>query len=146
MAIGIDSAGHAREDSFAADLAAIAKIDAVPMILDVACQTTGLRFAAVARVTEDRWIACAVRDGIALGLEPGGELLVETTICNEVRGSGQLVVIDNVTEDMAFREHPTPKMYGFQSYISVPIHRPNGRFFGPCVHWISSRLRSKPHK
>jgi signal transduction histidine kinase len=123
-------AAHAEEHSFAEDLAAIAKIDVVPMILDVACQTTGLRFAAVARVTEDRWNACAVRDGIALGLEPGGELRVETTICNEVRDSGQLVVIDNVMEDKIFREHPTPKMYGFQSYISVPIQRPDGRFFG----------------
>jgi len=25
-------------------------------------------------VTEDRWVACAVRDQIAFGLEPGGEL------------------------------------------------------------------------
>ena len=45
-------------------VAAIAGIDAVPTILDVVCRTTGMRFAAVARVTEDRWIACAVRDQI----------------------------------------------------------------------------------
>jgi signal transduction histidine kinase len=87
-------------------------------------------FAAVARVTEDRWLACAVRDEIAFGLQPGGELRVETTICDEVRDSGQLVVIDHAAEDEAFCNHPTPKMYGFQSYISVPIIRPDGRFFG----------------
>jgi signal transduction histidine kinase len=40
------------------------------------------------------------------------------------------VVIDHVTEDELFRTHPTPKMYGFQSYMSVPIYRPDGRFFG----------------
>jgi GAF domain-containing protein len=116
--------------TFTEDLAAIARIDAVPMILQVACHTTGLRFAAVARVTEDRWIACAVRDEVEFGLQPGGELKVETTICNEVRHTGQMVVIDNVAEDEGFRGHPTPAMYGFQSYISVPINLPGGRFFG----------------
>jgi hypothetical protein len=146
MAITLDSAAHTREDSFAADLAAIAKIDAVPMILDVACQTTGLRFAAVARVTEDRWIACAVRDGIALGLEPSGELRVETTICNEVRGTGQFVVIDNVTEDTAFREHPTPRCMAFKvTFYCRSFARMDGSS-APCVHWIPSRARSKPLK
>ena len=48
--------------------------DAVPQILDVVCRLTGMGFAAVARVTEDRWIACAVRDEIAFGLTPGSEL------------------------------------------------------------------------
>jgi hypothetical protein len=62
------------------DLAAIAKIDAVPKILEVVCRTTGMGFAAVARVTKDRWVACAVRDQIAFGLQSGGELQVKTTI------------------------------------------------------------------
>jgi len=111
-------------------VSAIARIDVVPTILEVVCRTTGMGFSAVARVTEDRWIACAVRDEISFGLEPGGELRLETTICNEIRQSGKLVVIDHVAEDDEFREHPTPKMYGFQSYISVPIRLPDGRFFG----------------
>src|SRR6202008_207292 len=98
--------------SFADDVAAIAKIDAIPTILNVVCNVTGLGFAAVARVTDDRWIACAVRDDIAFGLKPGGELKVETTICNEIRQSGELVVIDHVAEDPAFCRHPTPAMYG----------------------------------
>jgi signal transduction histidine kinase len=117
-------------DTLADDLDAISRIDAIPKILEVVCRTTGLGFAAVARVTEHRWIACAVRDEIAFGLQPGGELQVETTICDEVRGSGELIVIDHVAEDDNFCDHPTPKMYGFQSYISVPIYRPDGRFFG----------------
>ena len=117
-------------DNIADDLDAVARIDAIPNILNVVCRTTGLGFAAVARVTEDRWVACAVRDEIAFGLQPGGELQVETTICDEIRNNGQLVVIDHATEDEAFCNHPTPKMYGFQSYISVPIYRQDGRFFG----------------
>ncbi len=87
-------------------------------------------FAAVARVTEDRWIACAVRDEIEFGLKPGGELKIETTICNEIRASGQEVVIDHVAEDESYRQHHTPAMYGFQSYISMPIFYPDGNFFG----------------
>jgi signal transduction histidine kinase len=87
-------------------------------------------FAAVARVTPERWIACGVRDGIAFGLQPGGELKVETTICHEIRQSEKLVVIDHVAENEIYREHPTPAMYGFQSYISVPIVLPDGSFFG----------------
>jgi signal transduction histidine kinase len=115
---------------FEADIAAVAGIDAVPTILEVVCKTTGMGFAAVARVTEDRWIACGVRDGIAFGLEPGGELKVETTICHEIRQSREPVIIDHVAEDEIFRGHPTPAMYGFQSYISMPIILPDGSFFG----------------
>jgi signal transduction histidine kinase len=116
--------------SFADDLETISQIDAIPKILDVVCRTTGMGFAAVARVTEHRWIACAVRDEIAFGLQPGGELQVETTICDEIRDTGKPIVINHVREDEAFCDHPTPKLYGFQSYISVPIFRPNGQFFG----------------
>jgi signal transduction histidine kinase len=118
------------KDDLADDLAAIVKIDAVPTILEVVCRTTGLGFSAVARVTEDRWIACAVRDEISFGLRPGGELQVASTICDEIRDSGQPVVIDHVAEDEIYCGHPTPRMYGFQSYISMPIYRPDGRFFG----------------
>lgn len=117
-------------NTFADDMDAISRIAAIPKILDVVCRTTGMGFAAVARVTEHRWIACAVRDEIAFGLEPGGELQIQTTICNEIRDSGRAIVIDHVTEDDSFCDHPAPKMYGFQSYISVPIFRPDGQFFG----------------
>jgi signal transduction histidine kinase len=118
------------KDHLAEDLEAVSRIDAVPKILEVVCRTTGMGFAAVARVTQQRWIACAVRDEIDFGLTPGGELQVATTICDEIRDSGQAVVIDHVTEDVNFCDHPTPKMYGFQSYISVPILLTDGRFFG----------------
>jgi signal transduction histidine kinase len=115
---------------FAADVAAIQSIDAVPTILDVVCRITGMGFAAVARVTEDRWVACTVLDNIDFGLKPGGELKVETTICNEIRTLREVVVIDHVAEDDVFRHHHTPAMYGFQSYISMPIIRRDGSLFG----------------
>ena len=115
--------------TIADDVETIARIDVVPMILEVVCRTTGMGFAAIARVTQDRWVACAVRDEIAFGLVPGGELEVGTTICSEIRDSGQAVVIDHVAEDDDFRHHPTAALYGFQSYISQPIVR-DGQFFG----------------
>jgi signal transduction histidine kinase len=102
----------------------------VPSILEVVCQSTGMGFAAVARVTADRWIACAVRDNIDFGLAPGGELRIETTICNEIRQSSQAVVISHVAESAEYRHHNTPALYGFQSYISVPIFRRDGVLFG----------------
>jgi signal transduction histidine kinase len=116
-------------DDLASSVAAVGALDVVPKILEVICRTTGMGFAAVARVTDERWVACAVRDEIAFGLTPGGELELGTTICNEIRCSGEAVVIDHVAEDPAFRDHATPKLYGFQSYISTPI-RHRGEFFG----------------
>jgi signal transduction histidine kinase len=115
---------------FQTDVESVSRIEAVPTILDVVCRTTGMRFAAVARVTEDRWVACSVLDQIDFGLKPGGELKVETTICHEIRQSREPVVIDNVAEDDCWSEHPTPAMYGFQSYISMPIILADGSFFG----------------
>ena len=120
---------HGTEE-FARDLATVSQIDAVPKILEVVCRMTGMGFAAVARVTDERWIACAVRDDIKFGLQPGGELKVETTICNEIRARGEAVVIDDVAADPTYCGHPTPAMYGFKSYISMPIFRADGSFFG----------------
>jgi signal transduction histidine kinase len=115
---------------FQADIDAIEHIDAVPTILDVVCRTTGMGFAAVARVTEDRWVTCKALDSIDFGLKPGDELKVETTICHEIRQSREPVVINEVADDEAYCGHPTPAMYGFQSYISMPIIRKDGSFFG----------------
>ena len=91
---------------------------------------TGMGFAAVARVTEDRWIACQVLDAINFGLKPGGELAVKTTICDEIRDSRKAVIIDEVAKDQVYSAHHTPAIYGFQSYISMPIILPDGSFFG----------------
>lgn len=115
---------------FQADIESVSRIAAVPTILDVVCRTTGMRFAAVARVTEDRWIACSVQDEIDFGLKPGGELKVETTICHEIRQSREPVVINSVAEDHVWCAHRTPAMYGFQSYISMPIILADNSFFG----------------
>jgi signal transduction histidine kinase len=117
-------------ETFEQDIAAVGSIKAIPTILDIVCRTTGMRFAAVARVTEERWIACSVRDDINFGLKPGGELKVESTICHEIRQNGEAVIIDHVSEDAVYAGHHTPQVYGLQSYISMPIRLTDGSFFG----------------
>jgi signal transduction histidine kinase len=116
--------------SKAADLATVSRISAVPAILQVVSEFTGMGFAAVARVTEDTWTACAVLDKLGFGLKPGGELDLNTTLCNEIQGSHQPIVIDHVAEDPVYCLHHTPLLYQFQSYISYPVFRADGSFFG----------------
>jgi signal transduction histidine kinase len=128
-----------------AEVDAIKQIGAVPKILDVVGRMTGMGFVAIARVTSDQWICCAVRDNINFGLPEGGELQVETTICNEIRQHGKTVVINDVQTDGVFYDHPTPAMYGFRSYISAPIILSNGMIWGTlCAIDPEPRDLSKP--
>ena len=117
-------------ESIAEDVRMIESMEIIPEILNVICRTTGMRFAAVARVTDEKWVTCSTQDEIGFGLKPGDELKLQTTICDEIRQSGKAVIIDHVAEDPDFCGHHTPAMYGFQSYISFPIMRKSGEFFG----------------
>ncbi|MBS7414051.1 GAF domain-containing protein [Pseudomonas syringae] len=113
-----------------AELAVISEIEATSSLLRLVTRLTGLRFAAIAKVTEASWTACAVYDEIQFGLEAGHQLKLETTFCNELRLHRQPIVINEVATDPVYAEHPIAKMYGFQSYFSLPIIFPNGDFFG----------------
>jgi len=112
------------------DLLTVQCISAVPAILQVVSETTGLRFAAVARVTGTSWTACAVLDRIEFGLKVGGELDVTTTLCSEIHASHHPIIISDVSADPDYCNHHTPQMYGFESYISVPVLRADGSMFG----------------
>lgn len=126
------------------DVALVSNIDAVTNILTVVCSLTGMGFAAVAKVTETTWTACAVRDEIGFGLTPGGELPLKTTLCDEIRDHRTPIVIDDVAADAIYAAHHTPATYGLQSYISFPIILANGEMFGtlcaidPHPHRVSS--------
>jgi FOG: GAF domain len=131
--------------NFEKDIQNIGSISVVSRVLEAICLTTGMGFAAVARVTPERWIACEVRDEIKFGLLPGGELQVDTTICHEIRQSGQPVIIDHVAEDEFYYRHHTPAMYGLQSYFSIPVVKQDGSFFGTlCAIDPSPALVSSP--
>ena len=114
----------------ASDIASIQSITSVPTILQAVSALTGLRFACVARVTGDSWTTCAVLDQLDFGLKVGDGLDVVTTLCEEVRDTGKAVIIDHVSEDPVYRDHHTPRIYGFQSYISIPVNWPDGSQFG----------------
>lgn len=118
------------DDSLRGDISKLAAIPFLPALLEVVCAATGMGFAAVARVTESRWIAGVVKDDIGFGLKPGGELPIASTICHEIRQSKTPVIIDHVAHDAVYCKHHTPATYGFQSYISFPIMLKDGSFFG----------------
>ena len=117
-------------EEIARDIAAVGRIEAVPTLLKVLCDITGMRFAAVARVSDGTWTACAVQDDIEFGLKPGGQLELSSTLCTEVRASRTPVVIEHASEDPVYCQHHTPRRYKIQSYISVPIVMPGGDYFG----------------
>jgi signal transduction histidine kinase len=123
------------------DIAAIARIDAVPRLLKVLCETTGMGFAAVARVTDEQWVACAVEDRVAFGLVPGGELPVASTLCHDVRATDASIFIDHASQDPVFCTHHTPRIYQIESYASVPIRLSNGEYFGNLC-----AIDAEPHK
>lgn len=108
----------------------VQEIGTVRQILETIAAITGLGFVAIAHVTEHAWTTCAVHDKLDFGLQPGDQLDVDTTMCQEVRASGEMIVIDHVDQSTVYRHHPTPAIYGFQSYFSVPIFRTDGAYFG----------------
>ncbi|CAB3714911.1 Adaptive-response sensory-kinase SasA [Paraburkholderia sediminicola] len=122
--------GDDEEARIERDIEAVKRIDAVPSILRLICKNTGMGFAAVARVTEHSWTACAVRDEVNFGLAAGGQLDLHTTLCFESRAARASIVIDNFNEDPVYHGHHTARIYNLGSYISVPIVLPDGRYFG----------------
>ncbi len=133
------------KDAFAASIAAQGDSQELRAILEEVCAITDMGFAAVARVTDSRWIAAQVLDKIEFGLHPGDELDLKTTICDEIRQSGDGVVIDHVAGNAEWRTHHTPALYGFESYVSIPIFLHDGSFYGTlCAIDPKPRMLSAP--
>ena len=112
------------------DIADVQAISFVPRILKAIADITGMRFTCIARVTEASWTVCAVYDAAGFGLVPGNELAIDTTFCQAVRATGDPVVFDSAAASDAYCNHPSPKLYGFDSYASLPLYWTNGEFFG----------------
>jgi GAF domain-containing protein len=111
-------------------VAALGEDERLREILRDICEATGMGFSAIARVTEQQWIACQVEDRIEFGLDPGDELKIKQTICDEIRDSGEAVVFDDASDDIKWSRHPVPVIYGFKSYCSFPVYLSDGSFFG----------------
>jgi signal transduction histidine kinase len=111
-------------------VAAISRIDAVPTLLEVLCEITGMGFAAVARVADTMWTACAIKDDIHLGVMPGCQLPVNKTLRIESKALRAPIIIEHVSADPRYRTHAVLKRYQIESCVSVPIILSDGRYFG----------------
>jgi signal transduction histidine kinase len=109
-------------------VAVIGRIDVVPTLLKVLCEMTGMRVAVVARVTDTTWTACAVKDDIKLGLEPGAQFPVDATC--EALASPVPLVIEHASTDPLHCRLRAPILPPIESYISAPIIMADGRHFG----------------
>jgi len=111
-------------------VAVIDRVDVVPTLLKVLCDITGMRVAVVARVTDKTWTACAVKDDIHFGLEPGAQFPVDATLSFEALASRRPLVIEHASIDPLYCRHPAPTLHPIESYISAPIILADGRHFG----------------
>ena len=116
-------------DQLSKAIAEIGDDDRLRDVVAAVQRLTGMRFAAIAYVSEDRWIASLVEGGIELGLLAGSELAVRQTLCDEVRRYNCEIIIDDCDNDPDWAKHPVPDLYGFKSYVSIPIFV-GGMFFG----------------
>ncbi len=126
----VQQASDETAEQIAADVAAVGRLSAVPTLLRVLCDSTGMGFAAVARVSDTSWTACAVYDAIGFGLRPGGQLSLHTTLCMESRAAREPIVIGHASEHPQYRDHHTPRIYKIESYASFPIVLAGGVYFG----------------
>ncbi|SEN53005.1 GAF sensor signal transduction histidine kinase [Loktanella fryxellensis] len=116
--------------NFQRDIAAVANSPMIDTILRTIMLATQMRFAAVARVTQDRWVACQTIDDIDFGLQAGDEIAITSTFCQTVRDTAQPVVFDDAATDPIYAGNSIAAMFGIASYASIPIRRPDGSFFG----------------
>jgi hypothetical protein len=105
-------------------------VPAVPEILHWLHRHSDMRFTAIARVTDVSWTTLAFYDTSNFGMTPYRQLVLEDTICSEIRQHRQSVAFGNASTDPIYKRHHVPGLYGFESYISIPILTPQGGFFG----------------
>jgi signal transduction histidine kinase len=115
---------------FQSDIEMLAASETVGTLLETVMLATDMRFAAVARVTTDRWVACRTVDEVNFGLSEGDEIGIDQTFCQSVRETSEKVMFNDVATDDVFRNHPIAAQFGIVSYASIPIFRSNGSFFG----------------
>jgi signal transduction histidine kinase len=125
-------------------VAAIVRIDAVPTLLKVLCEMTGMRFAAVTRISGKTWIACAVRDELHLGVKPGEQLALLTSVGCEPRASRAPIVIEQTSVAARYHTLRGAAMVPIESFISVPIILGNRRHFGNLCALDSHATKVEP--
>jgi signal transduction histidine kinase len=126
------------------DCNALSGVEAFPRMLEMLCRATGLGFAAVARVTKERWVACVVKDHINFGIRPGDTFSPQNTIGGNILKHRLPVIVESVVENEQYRGHNAPAVHGFESCVVFPIHWRNGEFFGTLS--AVGRMPAKLHR
>ncbi|KIN71971.1 GAF domain-containing sensor histidine kinase [Sulfitobacter guttiformis] len=129
---------------FQADIEMLSNSALIGTILETVMLATNMRFAAVARVTADRWVACRTVDEVNFGLESGDEIEIESTFCQSVRDTSQRIMFSDTATDEVYAGHPIASKFGIVSYASMPIHRSDGTFFGTLCA-IDTEARDVQH-
>jgi signal transduction histidine kinase len=124
---GLRSIAMDNSQDIACAVAAIGRIAAVPTLLKVLCEMTGLRFAAVAHVEDATWTAYAVRDDLSLGIQAGDELAFMRSLGIDARAACRPILFDQ-PQVAPTREGAT--LCSIKSFVSVPIIMGSGRHFG----------------
>ncbi|SET86591.1 GAF domain-containing protein [Paracoccus homiensis] len=130
---------------FQADIERLAESDLITTILETVMLATNMRFAAIARVTADRWVACRTIDDVQFGITEGDEIAIESTFCQTVRETSEMIIFNDASTDPECRGHPIATSFGIVSYASVPIYRSDESFFGTlCAIDIEPRDVKSP--
>jgi signal transduction histidine kinase len=110
-------------------VAAVGRIDAVPILLQVVCEISGMRVAVVARIADTSWTACAVRDEIDFGVKPGGRLAIGGPLAFSTAPSCTPLMERAIVAPL---HHTADAQHHCQieSFLAVPIMLADGRCFG----------------
>jgi hypothetical protein len=120
-------------------VAAFGRLDVVPTLLAVLREITGMRFAAVARVTENVWTVCAVQDGLQLGIEVGAPFVLRTNLAFQSQSTRAPIIVEQASTDPS--TVPTPGQQFIRSKATYPFRsscRTPG-ISGTCAHSIPVR-------
>lgn len=117
-----------------AERAAIAEIEATTDILRLVTKLTRMRFAAIAKFSDNQWVTCSVYDPSNLGIEAESTFDLETTICSDFCINPEALFIPQISQSPRHALRPIVKRFDLESYAGLPIFLPDGRLFGAlCI-------------
>jgi len=127
-------------------VATMNRLEAVPTLLAVLCESTGMRFAAVVQVVGDTWTACAVQDDAHRNVRPGDDVAVAAALGVESLATHAPIVIEQASIDPRYRVHAVSSLFQIESFVSVPIVLGNNRPFGILCAFDSNPAKvSQPY-
>lgn len=128
-------------DDIAQAVAAIGRIHAVPTLLEVLCEISGMRFAMIARDVGKTLTVCAAKDGLQLAIEVGSPFAHRTNLALDVQALRTSIVIERASSDPRYRDPTVPARHQIESFVSVPIFLSTGLYFGNLCAFDPKRAR-----